>query len=201
VLHGLDPLSNPDVERFFEMLPRRLARRGLPVLLTDHVTKDREGRGRYAIGAQHKLAAIDGAAYSLAVVRPFGRGLAGAALLTVTKDRPGYVRQAAGPGGRIGELRVASLEEGRVTVGIEPPTASETGLSVGKRRTLSALQAAGPMVTASQLQERIADEGSIPLKLRTVQTALVALEGLGLATGTEAGPGEVRYWTATGEAP
>ena len=51
-LHGLQLQDNNDVARFMVMLPRRFARTGAAALLIDHVTKDRETRGRYAIGAQ-----------------------------------------------------------------------------------------------------------------------------------------------------
>ena len=49
------------------------------MLLVDHVTKSKDDRGRYAIGAQAKLAGIDGAAYSVKMVSPFGRGRTGRA--------------------------------------------------------------------------------------------------------------------------
>ncbi len=54
-LCGLDPNVNAEAAEFLAMLPRPLADRGAAVLQLDHVTKDRETRGRYAIGAQHKL--------------------------------------------------------------------------------------------------------------------------------------------------
>ena len=59
VLHSLDPDHNADVARFMATLPRVLTKTGASVIVIDHVTKARESRGRYAIGAQHKLAAID----------------------------------------------------------------------------------------------------------------------------------------------
>jgi hypothetical protein len=55
-LHGLDLASNGDVAAWLDLLPRPLARTGAAVLTIDHVVKDRENRGRYAIGAQHKAA-------------------------------------------------------------------------------------------------------------------------------------------------
>ena len=76
-LEGLDMASNQDVAELLQP-----ARRGRshgpapPCCSIDHVTKDREARGRYAIGAQHKLAGVD-VAYRLDVVQPFGRGREG----------------------------------------------------------------------------------------------------------------------------
>ena len=106
--------DNDDVAQFLLALPRRIARHGAAVVLIDHVTKDKEGRGRFALGAQHKLAGIDGAAYTLEVTEPFGIGRNGAARINVTKDRPGHVRGGSFEGRFVGELRVQSLPEGAV---------------------------------------------------------------------------------------
>ncbi len=52
--------DNTDVARFGQMLPRWLAERGPATVALNHVTKDRENRGRYAIGAVHKLNGLRG---------------------------------------------------------------------------------------------------------------------------------------------
>jgi hypothetical protein len=66
------------------------------VVCLDHVIKNRETGGRYALGAQHKLAGVTGATYVFSVIRPLARAksepVEGIVSLTVTKDRPGYVR-------------------------------------------------------------------------------------------------------------
>ncbi len=122
-LHGLDLRDNADYARFLDLFPRRLARDGAAVLLLDHVTKDREMRGRFAIGAQHKLAGVD-AAFSLEVVRPFGRGCEGLVRLKVTKDRPGHIRQHAASG-RVADMHLISTEDGSVEIRLEPPEGAE----------------------------------------------------------------------------
>jgi hypothetical protein len=120
-LQGWEIGDNSDVARFVELLPRPLARMGAAVWMLDHVTKDRNGRGRYAIGAQHKLAGLSGAAYSSEVIHPFGRGMAGLSRLTVTKDRPGFVRPHSVYGKGAGDVRlVSSPEDGAVEIRIEP---------------------------------------------------------------------------------
>jgi hypothetical protein len=124
-LHGLELKDNADVAKFVELLPRPLARMGAAVVLVDHVAKDANGRGRFAIGAQHKLAGIDGAAYSIEVVKPFGRGLSGISRLTVTKDRPGFIRPVSVYGKRTGDVHLSSGSDGAVIVRIEP--VAETG--------------------------------------------------------------------------
>ena len=65
-------------------------------MLIDHVTKNSDSRGRFAIGAQAKLAGLDGAAYTIEVRKPLGRGMEGALSVRVAKDRPGAVRPNCG---------------------------------------------------------------------------------------------------------
>ncbi len=92
-VHGLEIRSNEDYSKFTRIILRPLADNGAATISIDHVTKSSDGRGRFAIGAQHKLAAIDGVAYEVSLVKPFVRGQGGANRLTVSKDRPGYVRE------------------------------------------------------------------------------------------------------------
>jgi len=106
-MHGLDLLGNADYATFHGALPRRLAAAGAAVVQIDHVTKDRENRGRWAIGAQHKLAAMDGAVFSFTVAKPFGLGRHGVTKMSVEKDRPGALRQHA-VGKRIADLHLDS---------------------------------------------------------------------------------------------
>ena len=76
------------------------------------MVKDKESRGRYGIGGQHKLAGIDGATYTLEVTRPWGLGLDGASRVNVTKDRPGHVRGGSLEGRFVGEFRGQSIDRG-----------------------------------------------------------------------------------------
>jgi AAA domain len=94
-MHGLNPLDNVDAAKFGRMLPRRLAATGAAVVSLDHVTKDRTGRSRYAIGAVHKLNALDGAAYILENRNSFGVGEKGRSVVRIAKDRPGQLRRHA----------------------------------------------------------------------------------------------------------
>lgn len=121
-LEGLNILDSVEVARWVSQFPRKVARTGAAVLVLDHVTKDKKTRNlRYAIGSQHKLAGIDGAAYALIVVRPFGRGHDGEVEVLVTKDRPGGVRQHA-EGDRIATLHLRSAD-GSVALDLGPPEA------------------------------------------------------------------------------
>jgi hypothetical protein len=85
------------VAHWIRHFPRRLARRtGAAVVLIDHVTKNADSRGRFAIGAQAKMAGLDGAGYIVEVRQPLGRGMRGAVSMRIGKDRPGAVRPECG---------------------------------------------------------------------------------------------------------
>jgi len=122
-LHGLDLRDNGDVAGWINRFPRPLARLGAAVVTVDHVVKDREGRGRYAIGAQHKLAGVD-VAYTLEVIEAFGRNRSGRSKVLVAKDRHGHIREHA-TAGRIADLTLESHADGRVTVTLTTPEAQD----------------------------------------------------------------------------
>ncbi|OZF44279.1 bifunctional DNA primase/polymerase [Rhodococcus sp. 14-2470-1a] len=93
---GASSQSNDDVNLWTRKLPRALATRtGAAVAMVDHVTKDKDSRGRYAIGAQAKMADITGAAYMVEPDRdaPVGKGTVGKIRLRIGKDRPSEVRR------------------------------------------------------------------------------------------------------------
>lgn len=91
---GLDPNSNADVAKWLLGLPAVAAASGAAVVVIDHVVKDSDARGRWAIGAQHKLAHVP-VAYSVTCTEPFAPGAIGRATITISKDRPGGVRSFA----------------------------------------------------------------------------------------------------------
>ena len=125
-MHGLKLEDNADYATFHGALPRRLSLTGAAVVQIDHVTKDRENRGRWAIGAQHKLAAMDGAVFSFQVKEPFGLGRNGMCAMSIEKDRPGQLRQHA-KGKRIADLHLDSHPENHALAWrIEVPESGET---------------------------------------------------------------------------
>lgn len=96
-LAGLEMNDNTDVTTFYRLMPNALAARtGAAVVMIDHVTKSAESRSRGAIGGQHKLAAITGAAYLIEPDSPLGRGKRGEVVMRVAKDRPGWLRERCG---------------------------------------------------------------------------------------------------------
>lgn len=86
-------MDNDEVAHWMRKVPRAIAdNTGAATLLIDHVTKSRESRGRFAIGAQSKLSSLSGASYIVEPVEPLGVGLKGRLQVKVAKDRPGRVR-------------------------------------------------------------------------------------------------------------
>jgi AAA domain len=119
-LLGLDPNSSMDTAKFYAMTGRPLADVGCAVLNIDHVVKDREGRGRWAIGSQHKIAGVD-VAFGLETRKAFGRGIVGAvSTLRLLKDRPGYLQQHTVGARILADVRFDSVDE-HVRVELGPP--------------------------------------------------------------------------------
>lgn len=113
-LHGLDSYKSADVTTAYRWL-RKLTAQGAAVVVVDHVVKSTETRGRWAIGSERKISGIDGVAVAFEVRRPFGRGMHGVARLTISKDRPGYIRPLAAGGKHLGDLHLEP--------GLDPPLA------------------------------------------------------------------------------
>jgi hypothetical protein len=119
VADGVDPDSNKDVAGWLGRLPRVGREAGAAVILSDHVTKSRESRGRWAIGAQHKIAATH-VAYSLTVKEPLAPGRVGRVLLTIQKDRPGGLRRFALEARHAAEMVIDARDEANIMVTFEP---------------------------------------------------------------------------------
>jgi hypothetical protein len=134
---GFDMLSNADVAAWNRRLPRLLADRGAATVSIDHVSgKGKDSPGRYAIGGQHKLAGLSGAAYSFTLSRPFGRAdrdpRTGTVGITLAKDRPGFIRGRAIEE-QVGRLELTSWPDGGVTAALVPPGAEEPDLGLVRR--------------------------------------------------------------------
>jgi hypothetical protein len=107
VLHGLDPDSGKDVERFYRLIAP-FKRSGAAVLLTDNVVKSKEARGTWAIGSERKKSKAE-VHLGLRAVEKFSRGHDGKSKIDVHKDRPGHLERPSpgmlglesGDGGRV----------------------------------------------------------------------------------------------------
>jgi hypothetical protein len=122
---GLDPNANRDVAAWYATIPRLATQAGAAVVVLDHVAKDPE-RQRGAVGAGHKLAAVDGASYRVDAVVPFGRGGKGMLRLRLDKDRQGHIRGLLGSGMHptAAEIGFDATDPDRLQAEIRPPSAT-----------------------------------------------------------------------------
>lgn len=99
----LNQNDDGEVAAYMGRVARRLADGGAAVLLLDHLVKNAEQQGRFAIGSQRKLAAIDGIAFlAVALVSP-AKDKAGLVKITVSKDRGGNYQH----GSTVAEVSIA----------------------------------------------------------------------------------------------
>ena len=130
-LWGKETKDNDGITQWMRIFPRVIASRsGACVVTIDHVTKDRETRGRFAIGGQAKLATIDGSAYLVEPLEALAPGRIGSLTVRVTKDRPGFVRRIAGlyrKSDRTQEVAVITIDSQgeQMQVVIAPPMLEE----------------------------------------------------------------------------
>jgi hypothetical protein len=126
-VEGLSLLDNADIATWLRVLPKYIASlTGAGVVAIDHVTKSKETQGRFAIGGQHKLAGTTGATYKVEPLSNLSRAtstpITGQSLVTIQKDRPGWVRpHQIGDDKRIAVLEVTSYPDGGVTARLLPP--------------------------------------------------------------------------------
>lgn len=127
-LLGLDINSNNDASYFFQHLLQPLTRSpderpGAAVVYIDHVAKNKETRGKGALGAGAKRAMTTGCTISVGVKSYPAPGRTGELRLRVDKDRPGLVRaEAVGPKAHLGLAIIESFPGNNVTINIKPPS-------------------------------------------------------------------------------
>jgi len=182
-LHGLDPLSNKDAAAFGRLVPRYIAEHGPAVVALDHVTKSTEGRGRYAIGAVHKLNGLNGSALLMQNRTPFGVGRTGRSSVLVSKDRPGQVRRhgvaTSGGGIRLADFVLVGHDEMFAEASLEPPV--ETGgdsfrPTILMQRISEALVKAGRPLNKIEIGDRVTGRATV------VRQALAQLIDEGFVT-------------------
>jgi hypothetical protein len=139
-LSGLSTDSNTDVAAWQLEQPRAIASRtGAAVACIDHVTKDADTRGRHAIGSQHKLAGLDGAAFVVEIDAPFGEGEVGVATIRLAKDRPGKLRGRLGVDYRpkdhthvVAKFRHDATDPEQIIATLDAPIAGQSQAPRGK---------------------------------------------------------------------
>jgi hypothetical protein len=101
----LDDNARKDAEAFGRAWTDPLWQAGIGTLVIDHVTKNAESRGRFAIGSERKAGRVD-VHLGLEVAKPLTRGGSGAFRVRTHKDRPGWLRRPYAT-----ELEIASDPE------------------------------------------------------------------------------------------
>lgn len=141
-LFGLSGKDNDDIAAWQRKLPRALAHStGAAVVCVDHVSKDADTRGRFALGGQHKMAGLDGAAFVVEMAQPFAVGMAGTATVRVGKDRPGHIRSLGGRWRKrdrtqlVATLRLDSTDAERTVWSLEVPGADTDDTDQGEAAT------------------------------------------------------------------
>ena len=107
-LQGLDDNKAPDVERFTRIYVRAFWRPEIATIVLDHVVKNTDNRGNYAIGCERKIGGTD--VHLGFQPTPRSRGGTGIYKITTHKDRGGYLKR-----GHLADLEVRATR---------PPTRS-----------------------------------------------------------------------------
>ncbi len=103
-LEGLDDNKRGDVEKISSLYIRAFWRAGIATILIDHVVKDTETRGRYAIGSERKLGGADvHLGFEVIGKQAISRGGKGRYKIATHKDRGGYLKR-----GHLADLSLSS---------------------------------------------------------------------------------------------
>ncbi len=180
-LLGLDLEKNKDATHFSQKVLKPLRIGGAGILTIDHVTKSKDNRGNYAIGAQAKRADIDGAAFAVSVALPFGRGIDGALDITCTKDRPGFVRAICPDAKTVGVANLKSLADGGISVSISGGTVKLSTRESKMEAVSDLLAKVGYEMGRNQIAEHLRTEG-IPISNDELKFVLETLVSTGFVT-------------------
>jgi len=119
---GLDDNRRDDVESFAAVYVREFWLRGIATMLVDHVVKNGEKGGRYAIGSERKLGAAD-VHLRVETIVPLHRGGRGLYRVLVKKDRLGHLTRPVA-----GELEfVSNPDTHRITWTLTPAAEHSDG--------------------------------------------------------------------------
>jgi KaiC/GvpD/RAD55 family RecA-like ATPase len=156
---GLDLEKNKDATSFSQEVLRPMRLHNAAILTIDHVTKSKDNRGNYAIGAQAKRADIDGCAVAVEVEIAFGRGIDGALALKVTKDRPGFVRAICQEGKNLGVANIKALGTGNIKITIEGATVQMPSIEKKMEQVSEFMESHGVEMGLNEIAKRMRSEG------------------------------------------
>jgi hypothetical protein len=101
-MQGLDDNHRADVEKFASLYVAPFYRAEIATLVLDHVVKNTESRGKYAIGSERKTGGVD-VHLGFDTILPIKRGSTGIYKVTTQKDRDGWHER-----GRLADLHLTS---------------------------------------------------------------------------------------------
>jgi len=156
---GLDLEKNKDATSFSQEVLRPMRLHNAAIITIDHVTKSKDNRGNYAIGAQAKRADIDGCAVAVEVEIAFGRGIDGALALKVTKDRPGFVRAICQEGKNLGIANIKALELGGIKITLEGATVEVFTFEKKMEQVSQFMADHGVEMNKNEIAKRLRSEG------------------------------------------
>lgn len=104
-LEDLDDNKRRDVGKIARLYVHPFWRKGIASILIDHVVKNTETRGKFAIGSERKLGGAD-VHLGFETVRAISRGTTGLYKIVTHKDRGGYLKR-----GRLADLELESDPE------------------------------------------------------------------------------------------
>lgn len=152
---GLDEDKAADVLGWLERMVWPLCEVGATVVILDHVTKDKDSRGRWARGNGAKLGEVDGAAYSVEVAEAWSRARSGSARIRVAKDREGVV-------GAVGEV-VAMLRfvpgDDQLRISVDVPHGTSVANTITAAIEAVLTQHAGIELSQRRLEEEVRSLG------------------------------------------
>lgn len=156
---GLDLEKNKDATSFSQEVLRPLRLHNAAIITIDHVTKSKDNRGNYAIGAQAKRADIDGCAVAVEVEIAFGRGIDGALALKVTKDRPGFVRAICQEGKNLGIANIKAQASGTIKIFLEGATIEVMTIEKKMEQVSLFLSDHGIEMNRNEIAKRLREQG------------------------------------------
>jgi hypothetical protein len=149
---GLGDNDRKDVEQFAGRWIRPLWQNGVATIVIDHVVKNVDARGKFAIGSERKAGQAD-VHIGLEALKPLHRGGAGMVKVTVHKDRPGHLPRPT--------VAIIKLESDPATHAIstiiEPPEtidpAEPIKHTIYAERVSRTLEEAGETMSQTQVTE------------------------------------------------
>jgi len=121
-MNGYDENSNKDIATFYGTITNPIAHQGPAVIIIDHTTK--QDSGRWARGAGHKLAGLNGATYKAkSTDQPLILIGQGRIRLELSKDRHGAITLLADQtkDRHVADFYLEGHTDGTATARLEPP--------------------------------------------------------------------------------